>query len=193
MAAKSKIFVEAPPQDVFEVITDYESYLEFIPEINSVKMLEEGKDHAVVDFLFNAGKTINYVLRFTPKPYESLSWTLVRGDMKSNEGSWTLKPQKNGTEVTYQVSMDFGMLVPRFVVSMVTGAGLPGILKRFKQRVETGEAKRVISLQHEVDFNEMNIIRRYLRRNQYDVKNTAIQLSITPSELSKKIKKYSLS
>ena len=192
MAAKSKIVFNAEPQDVFEVLTDYESYPEFIPEIGSAKIIEEGAGYVVADFTLHAGKTINYVLRFEPRPFDKITWTYVRGDMRDNHGSWTLKPVRGGTEGLYVVTMDLGRLVPKFLLTALAGVGLPSILKHFKERVESGEAKRVVDYAEETANFERRLIRRYLRRAQGDIARAAKQMSITEAELKKRMKALGL-
>lgn len=192
MAARSKIVFEASPQDVFEVLTDFESYPDFIPEIGSAQIEQEGKDFTVVAFSLHAGKTIHYVLRFEPKPYSSIRWTYVRGDLRSNTGSWTLKPKGNKTEAQYEVAIDMGRMVPKFLLSAVAGMGLPNILKRFKNQVESGEAKKVISLQEHVERYEKQLIQRYLRRAQRDTARAARLLSLEEKDLAKRIKELDI-
>ena len=193
MAAKSKIVFEATPQDVFAVLTDFESYPEFIPEIGSATIEEEGVGYTVVSFTLHAGKTIHYTLRFEPKPYDSIRWSYVRGDLRSNTGSWTLTPKGDTTVGHYEVAIDLGRMVPKFLMSAAAGVGLPNILKRFKNRVESGESKRVISLDEQLAQYEKQLIQRYLRRAQWDTPAAARQLSLSEQELKKRILAHGLS
>ncbi len=192
MAAKAKIFFDASPEEVFAVLTEYESYPEFIPEISRAKILEEGPGYIVADFILNAGKAINYVLRFQPEPYSGITWSYVRGDLRDNKGSWKLRPKKGGTEGIYEVSMDFGRLMPKFVINAVAGVGLPNVMKRFKDRVESDEMKKTISLPAEVAAYEQRLIQRYLRRAQRDITQTAALLSISEEELRQKMKDFEI-
>ena len=185
--AKAKVTFDAQPRDVFEVITDFESYPEFIPEIGSAKIEEEGPNYTVVAFSLNAGKVIHYTLRFEPKPYESIRWTYVRGDLRNNTGGWNFTPKQKSVDAIYEVNIDMGPLFPKFILSAVAGVGLPGILKRFKERVESGETKRVVSLQDELTKYEKQFIQRYLRRAQGDMTRLAHQLSLSEDELKKRM------
>ena len=192
MAAKTKVFFEAPPEDVFEVLIDYESYPEFIPELTSAKVIEEGRDYIVADFILNAGKTVNYCLRFVPRPYTGIEWTYVRGDLRDSRGSWTLSETPKGTEGIYRVSMDLGLLVPKFVIGAVAGIGLTNVVKRFKDRVESGDAKKGIDLAEEMAYFERQLVKRYLRRAQGDIRRAAELLSVPESELVSKMKTHGL-
>lgn len=188
MAAKHKITFAAPAHDVFEVITDFESYPEFIPEVSYAAILEETKDYFIVEFRINLGRSFTYVLKFAPKPYDSIKWTYVRGDFRDNSGSWTFKEKNGQTEAVYEVSVDLGHLVPKFLMTTIAGIGLGGLLKKYKDRVESGEAKKKVSLAAEVAAYEKKLIMKYLRRARYDAKQAAELLSLSPADLKVRMK-----
>jgi len=188
MAAKHKITFNVPARDVFAVITDFESYPEFIPEVSYAAILEETPQFTIVEFRINVGRTFTYVLKFTPRPYESIKWTYVRGDFRDNSGSWTFSEKGGRTEALYEVSVDLGRLVPKFLMTTIAGIGLSSLLNKYKDRVESGEANKQISLTAEVAAYEKKLIVKYLRRARDDVKQAAERLSLSPTELKTRMK-----
>ena len=188
IAAKHKVIFAAKPQDVFEVLTDFESYPEFIPEVSYARIVEETDAYTVIDFRINLGRSFSYTLKFTTKPYQWVRWTYVRGDFRSNEGSWTLEPKGPHTEATYRLALDLGRLVPKFVMTALAGFGLSSLLSKYKKRVESGDAKKPIHLPDKVADYEKHLIRSALRRTQHDHARTAELLCVTPTHLKKRMK-----
>jgi ribosome-associated toxin RatA of RatAB toxin-antitoxin module len=132
------VVIRASPEKVFEVISDFEKYPEFLPEVKKVKV--ESAQGGIKDVTYTIdikAKLISYTLRHTPKPPHELSWTMVRGEMmKGNDGAWVLKPVAEGTEATYKIDLRLGALVPSMVERKLAEQSLPGLLGNFKKRIE---------------------------------------------------------
>ena len=132
------VVIRASPEKVFEVISDFEKYPEFLPEVKQVKVeTTQGNTRDVTYTIDIKAKLITYTLRHTPKPPHELSWTFVRGEMmKGNDGAWVLKPVAEGTEATYKIDLRLGALVPSMVERKLAEQSLPGLLENFKKRIE---------------------------------------------------------
>jgi hypothetical protein len=65
-----------------------------------------------------------------------ISWKSVRGDVKRNDGSWSLEPVAGGTVVTYQVHVVPHGPVPGYVVAYLQKQALPGLIKAIRDRIE---------------------------------------------------------
>jgi coenzyme Q-binding protein COQ10 len=132
------VVIRASPEKVFEVISDFEKYPEFLPEVKKVKV--ESAQGGVKDVTYTIdikAKLISYTLRHTPKPPHELSWTMVRGEMmKGTDGAWVLKPVAEGTEATYKIDLRLGALVPSMVERKLAEQSLPPLLENFKKRIE---------------------------------------------------------
>lgn len=136
--AVSSIEIKASKKKIFETITDFESYPEFLPETKSVVIEKKSKNHYVVKFTIEVVKAISYTLDMKSTPPDELSWTLVKGDMmKANSGRWILEDVKKGvTKATYEVDVDLGLLVPAAVTKTLISKDLPKMLQHFKDRIE---------------------------------------------------------
>ncbi|HEX9573297.1 MAG TPA: SRPBCC family protein [Myxococcales bacterium] len=137
--AERSIVIHAPPEKVFAVITDYEKYPEFLPEVKKAKVeFGSGNVKEVTYTVDIKAKVITYTLKHTARPPDELAWTMVRGEMmKGNDGAWILKAVPEGTEATYKIDLKLGALVPSMVERMLAEQSLPGLLANFKKRIES--------------------------------------------------------
>jgi coenzyme Q-binding protein COQ10 len=135
--ASRSIVINVPPEKLFDVVTDYESYAEFLPEVKSVRVERAGPSVSV-HYEVNLVKTIKYSLKMTEERPTRVRWSLIKGDfMKENNGSWELKPAGEGkTEATYNIEVGVGPLVPKTITSMLVDKSLPSMLEAFKKRAE---------------------------------------------------------
>ncbi len=136
--ATASIEINAPIKTVFEVISDFESYPDFLPETKKVEVEKKSGKSARVNFTISLIKKINYTLDIKFNPFHGLSWELVEGDMmKANSGQWKLHEGKNGTtKATYEIDMDFGGMVPKAISTKLIGSNLPTMMKQFRDRIE---------------------------------------------------------
>lgn len=138
--ASQSIIINATPKKVFGVVSDFESYPEYLPETRGVTVEARKGTTAVVSFTINVIKTIQYTLKFKLEAPKRLSWVLVRADLfKTNKGSWVLEPLDGGksTKATYSIEVDFGLLVPGAITKMLVGSNLPKMMARIKERAES--------------------------------------------------------
>ena len=137
-ASRSIVF-NAPVEKVFEVITDYEKYGEFLPEVKKTRVTGRQGTEANVQYEVDVMKTIKYTVKMREEKPTRLTWTFVEGEfMRDNKGSWVLEPQgPNQTKATYTVEMTLGPLVPKAIVNTLVDSSLPKMLENFKKRVES--------------------------------------------------------
>lgn len=141
MAQASKtVTVNVSPEKLFDVISDYERYPEFLPEVKKVKV--EGGQGSIKEVTYTVdikAKVISYTLKHTAERPAKVSWTMVKGEMmKGNDGAWTLKAgaQPGTTEATYTIDLKLSSLVPGFIERALAEQQLPGLLANFKARAE---------------------------------------------------------
>jgi hypothetical protein len=147
--------IEAPPPEVWKVITDYDNYKTTMPYTAESKILsKDGKDttfYSVIDAPLVSKR--DYVIKLTDesdwkegKGYFKLIWTntdqgpgpkdgLVR--VKLNDGFWKLEPRENGakTFVTYYNFTDPGGSIPGFVKNQATKSAVPDVIKHVRKAV----------------------------------------------------------
>jgi ribosome-associated toxin RatA of RatAB toxin-antitoxin module len=136
--ATKAILIDAPIEKVFGIITDYEKYVEFLPEVKKIQISARSGNQVDVEHEVAMIKTVRYTLRLTEDKPSRVSWSLVKGEfMRENRGSWLLEAQGDGqTQATYSIEMTFGPLVPRAIVNALVETSLPKMLSAFKGRAE---------------------------------------------------------
>lgn len=133
------IVINAPPDKVFDVVSGYEKYPEFMNEVKEVRTSNRKGNTVDVQYRVDLFKSIKYSLRHTEERPSKVSWTFIEGEfMKDNKGSWTLEPAGEGqTKATYQIEMALGPLVPKSIVNAMVDTSLPKMLEAVKKRVES--------------------------------------------------------
>ncbi|MDP8225304.1 MAG: SRPBCC family protein [Candidatus Lernaella stagnicola] len=132
------IVINASPQACYDVIWDCESHPEFLSELQRAKILDHRDDFVRAEFTVRIVKEIKYTIDLHGTPGASMSWKLVKGFFKKNDGLWTLRDLGDGrTECTYDIDIEFGLMVPGSVVKMLQEQQLPKLLEAFKKRIES--------------------------------------------------------
>lgn len=136
---EQSIEIKASPKKCYEVIADYESYKEFLPDLKNVIVKNHKGDAAEVTYEISVIKTISYTLKMKGTPHSKVEWSFVKGDiMKDNHGYWELEEIKKGvTKATYHITIELPMLVPGSVTKALIGKNLPEMLNNFKKRIES--------------------------------------------------------
>jgi len=116
--------VAAPLPKVWRILTGYERMAEFVPDMESCRVLSRNGNEVIIEqfgvarFLFMS-KSIHLIVRATEQPMSSIDISLISGDMKHYESHWELipVPETGGTKVVYS-----GKLIPNFYVPGILGA-----------------------------------------------------------------------
>jgi ribosome-associated toxin RatA of RatAB toxin-antitoxin module len=137
--ATRSIVIAAPPEKVFDVISDYERYPEFLSQVKQVRTAQRAGNQVEVEYGIDLVKR-HYTLRMVEERPRAIRWTFVRGEvMRDNKGGWTLEPTSDGkTTATYNIEVAVGALVPRAIVNALVDQSLPKMLEAFKKRIESG-------------------------------------------------------
>jgi ribosome-associated toxin RatA of RatAB toxin-antitoxin module len=116
--------VAAPLPKVWRILTSYERMAEFVPDMESCKILSRNGNEVILEqfgvarFLFMS-KTIHLIVRATEQPMSSIDIALISGDMKHYESHWELipMPETGGTKIVYS-----GKMIPNFYVPGILGS-----------------------------------------------------------------------
>jgi ribosome-associated toxin RatA of RatAB toxin-antitoxin module len=116
--------VAAPLPKVWRILTGYERMAEFVPDMESCKVLSRTGNEVIIEqfgvarFLFMS-KTIHLIVRAIEQPMSSIDISLISGDMKHYESHWELipVPETGGTKIVYK-----GRLMPNFYVPGILGS-----------------------------------------------------------------------
>ncbi len=130
--------VDVEINKLYDVITDYSKYPDFVEGVSAIKVLSQNDTAAKVEYSLNMIKSFKYIINIKQEKPTHISWTLDSGDLfKKNNGSWKLKDLGNGkTEVTYSLEIDFKMFAPSSVLSALTSKNLPIMMESFFKRAK---------------------------------------------------------
>jgi ribosome-associated toxin RatA of RatAB toxin-antitoxin module len=139
--ASRTIEINVAREKMFEVITDYNAYPEFLQGVGCRKVTidkTEGNAKVVTQQVEIMGKKVTYTLKMVADRPHRVSWSLVKGEMMSkNNGSWSLEelgPDK--TRATYTLELKLGLLIPSAITTALAATSLPAMLEAFKKRAE---------------------------------------------------------
>lgn len=135
---EQQIVIEAPIEDVFDVIVDYDRYPEFLPEMKNVQVQSQNDGVSIVSFELEIIMRLGYTLRLVEDRPTAVNWTLQDAKMFSaNNGGWKLeKLSDSQTRATYGLEIKLRGLIPKSVSTRLIGTTLPNTLHRFKERIE---------------------------------------------------------
>ena len=124
----------------YAIISDFEKYPEFLPEVKSIKIIKREPPKSLVEFQVSMVKSFSYRIWLEELPPHRIQWTLESGEIfKTQTGSWDLKPVDGGkaTEATYSVAATFGVFVPSMITKKLVEVSLPGLMRAYEKRVQT--------------------------------------------------------
>ncbi|MBA4142516.1 MAG: SRPBCC family protein [Nitrosospira sp.] len=147
--------VAAPPQTVFDAVSDFGHFTEFMPYVEESTVLSRQSDSEVITYARLAPPFVSerdYPLRVrltsgstanggvfkvewavSPEAYPEVEG-VVR--IKLNEGSWLAEPLDGGerTRLTYTLLTNPGGLIPDFVTNMSNTIAIPKLFKAVMKR-----------------------------------------------------------
>ena len=108
---ESTITIDAPPRAVYELAKEQERFPEFMPDVETVVVLER---HA--DYIVTRWKTLveDAPIEWTEEDRFDdvairIDYKLIEGDLDTFEGAWTFVEAGGRTTVTLGVDYDFGV------------------------------------------------------------------------------------
>ncbi|HLB38916.1 MAG TPA: SRPBCC family protein [Actinomycetota bacterium] len=143
--AEGTIVIDAPLDDVVEVIEDYEAYPEWA-EVRRVDVRQRGEGGRPTEVAFEVDVPVlgkaSYTLRYRYAPGETaISWDSIEahGAVREVRGEYLLDEiGSDATRVTYRLAVELGPLVPGFLRTEGAKRVIENALERLKRRVEMG-------------------------------------------------------
>ena len=115
--------IRAPLADVYRVAKDVEKFPEFMPDVQSIRVLDRGDSRVTVEWIgVMQGRKIRWVEEeaWDDAAHRS-AFHLVEGDFSKFEGSWSFETVPEGTQT--MLVLDYEMELP------LAGALLSNLLK----------------------------------------------------------------
>lgn len=120
---KAVINVPAPRAAVFQVLSDFPRYKEWVPGCDSCVVNSQNGNTTETTITITSMKRIELGLRFDAQPDTALAFKMIKGkDLKAYSGTYRLMDAAdgNGTVVIAELEIDVGMMAPKFMVDKVT-------------------------------------------------------------------------
>jgi ribosome-associated toxin RatA of RatAB toxin-antitoxin module len=139
--AKHTTTFDVPLDALWDVITDYEGYPEFVADLESLEVTKREKNVIYATYVIAMmGKKVKCTLKHTETPKKKLVWEMTEGEMfKFNNGGWELKEMGEGkVEATYTMDVGFPIFlpVPKSMIDMLTAQKLPTMMQAFEERAK---------------------------------------------------------
>lgn len=141
--ARGVVEIPAPPDQVWQVLTDFEHWPDFTPNVKSVTVEQRDAGHARVRQSARIfWSTISYTTNRQLDPEKGLmTWTLDPSEphnITAISGSAQLIPvdDRKATIMEYQTRVDIGFSLPAFVEDWLAGRSLPEHLRAVRREVE---------------------------------------------------------
>src|SRR4029078_11557746 len=118
--ASQRAIIAASPQALFDVVTDFDRYTDWIRDLKSVEVLSRDGDGQAEQVRYRAaamGRSTSYTLEYDcADAPQRLPWKLVAGDiMRRLDGAYDFHPidgEPDRTDVEYWLTVQIAWTVP---------------------------------------------------------------------------------
>jgi coenzyme Q-binding protein COQ10 len=123
-AHKERRLVAHPPQKLYELVSDIESYPQFLPWVTGVRVRSRGnagENQVIIADVLISYKMFRETFRssVTLNPeHRTIDVEYVNGPFKHLDNHWRFEPTAGGTEVDFAVDFEFRS---RMMEKMITG------------------------------------------------------------------------
>ena len=133
------VLIQAPPEQIWNVMVDCDRALEFAPGLKGCKVLERHEDSDIIEHHVKFSwliPEVRYVFLARYDRFKRIDFHRVSGDLRALAGAWVLEPvNSHRTLVLYSVYIDPGFFVPQWMVRLVLKRDLPELLLALRRRV----------------------------------------------------------
>jgi ribosome-associated toxin RatA of RatAB toxin-antitoxin module len=139
--ATETITVNASPETIFGVVTDFEHYADWVSDLKRIEVVARDDEGRALEVEFRAaafGRSTTYTLRYdyTQAPKE-LSWHQVQGDLTETlNGRYRFEVDGDDTQVTYDLEVELLVPIPTFIKSRAAYRIQTQALRELKAQAE---------------------------------------------------------
>jgi len=142
--ASQRAIIGAGPRALFDVVTDFDRYTEWIRDLKSVEILSRDDSGRALEVRYRAaamGRSTSYTLHYDyGDAPQRLPWKLVAGDiMRRLDGAYEFHPidgEADRTDVEYWLTVELIVPLPAFVKRRAESKIMHNALRELKAHVE---------------------------------------------------------
>lgn len=141
--AEGAIYIAAPAETVWNILTDYDRLAETIPKVAESRLVEDRGDEKIIDQTGRSGflfieKSVRILLAVREQFPRRLFFEQIEGDFSVYRGEWRFMPDENGggAFVGWSATLKPDFFAPPFLVSFVQHQDLPTVLQAVKNLAE---------------------------------------------------------
>jgi len=139
--ATESITVDASPQRVYDVVTDFEHYDAWVSDLKRIEVLSRDADGRALEVEFRAaafGRSTTYTLHYDySKAPAQLSWHQIEGDLTEMlNGQYSFEADGDETRVTYDLEVELLVPIPTFIKSRAAYRIQTQALRELKAQAE---------------------------------------------------------
>jgi ribosome-associated toxin RatA of RatAB toxin-antitoxin module len=161
--APANVVVKAEPGTVYDILTDYDNYLDWFPLTNHSKLLvKEGDDLAIAEFEFGKPAEGKLTLECIHTRNEMVLHRRISGHMPMLRVQWNLASQAGGTSVTLRTELDLSnwrVLLPAMTQNFSNQAlmrALEGRVNAFASEMQSeGGGRKFLEIIQTNDYLEI--------------------------------------
>lgn len=135
--------IDATPEEVFRVATDYSKYRDFMPKVTSSIVKEQSDDHALVqltaDLRWPAGEskvTARYTYERLPGDIYKVRFDMVEGSLLQYGGTLYIEPFGTGkTAITYELVAEPDTIAPKSAINKGVKRSTGNFVHALRQRI----------------------------------------------------------
>ncbi len=171
--------VNAAPSAVYDILTDYDSYLEWFPFTNHSKLLVKEGDLAITEFAFDRPIGAKLTVECIHTKNEMVLNRRISGNMPLTRVQWNLAPDGEGTRVTLRTEMDlrnWRMLHARTMRNFMFQSllrSLQGRVAAFSSDLQTDGGRKFLELIQTDDGLEIWLLGKRYKLTAMDDKGTS--------------------
>jgi ribosome-associated toxin RatA of RatAB toxin-antitoxin module len=139
--ATESILINATPLRVYEVVTNFSAYLDWVSDLKAITVLEHDSDGRGLEVTYRAaafGRSTTYTLRYDySRAPQYVRWHQVEGDLTSElSGQYRFEERDGQTVVTYDLAVGLLVPIPTFVRRRAAQRIMQTALLDLKHRAE---------------------------------------------------------
>jgi ribosome-associated toxin RatA of RatAB toxin-antitoxin module len=160
--APANVVVDAEPATVYDILTDYDNYIDWFPHTDHSKLLvKEGDDLAIAEFEFDRPAGTKITMECIHTRNEMVLHRRISGNMPILRVQWNLTPHCAGTSVTLRTEMDFRnwrMLIPgmaQVFIHKALVAALTGRVNAYSSEMASEGGRKFLEVIQTNDYLEI--------------------------------------